>query len=238
MPAPASDKVLLVSFPKSGSNWVRYCIEHFSGRRTPGSERTLLVTDGETIIDRTHFLDKRHRALFAAWREGGTGRVPRSTPWAAARKALARRRLTRERRILLILRSPYELFVRVGARDPRALTGYASNIQMFERCRRAKLLVYYEDLVRDLGQITRILDFLGVRHDLAGFDEAGHRRRSLALYERGPDLPRTARDPTNVRFHAAGLSVETRAAIRRFCRERLGDGLFQRALGRYEDEPG
>ncbi len=33
------DKVLLVSFPKSGSNWVRYCVEHFSGRRTPGTTR-------------------------------------------------------------------------------------------------------------------------------------------------------------------------------------------------------
>ena len=39
------DKVLLVSFPKSGSNWVRYCIEHFSGGATPGSKRQLLHPD-------------------------------------------------------------------------------------------------------------------------------------------------------------------------------------------------
>lgn len=237
MPPAPSDKVLLVSYPKSGSNWVRYCIEHFSGLRTPGSKRVLLVSDGEAIIDRTHFLDKRHRFLVEAWREGAEAPRPRrSTPWSAARKALERRRLLRERRVLLLLRSPYELYVRTRARDPRALTGYLSNIEMFDRCRRAKLMVYYEDMVKDFGQITRILDFLGVDYDLTGFDEAEHRRRSLALYGQGPDLPQTAHDSRNVRFHSANLGEETRRAIRRFCAETLGPGLFQTYLGRYETD--
>lgn len=240
MPSPATDKVLLASFPKSGSNWVRYCIEHFSGQRTPGSKRVLLIEDGEAIIDRTHFLDKRHRPLLGAWQEGATGAVGarRAAPWSALRKALDRHRLVRRRRVLLLLRSPYELYVRTRARDPRALTGYVSNIRLFDRCRRDKLLVYYEDLVEDVGEIARILDFLGIRHDLGGFDEAEHRRRSLALYGRGPDQPQTAHDPRDVRFHSARLSEETKWAIRRFCAETLGPRLFQQYLGRYErDRP-
>jgi hypothetical protein len=60
-----SDRVLLISFPKSGSNWVRYCVEHFSGRRTPGKARkSVLVSEGPTVFDRMHLVDKRHRNLF------------------------------------------------------------------------------------------------------------------------------------------------------------------------------
>jgi hypothetical protein len=53
-----SDKVLLCSFPKSGSNWVRYCIAYCSGRPAPGSMRRLLHHAGEPIVSRTRFPDE------------------------------------------------------------------------------------------------------------------------------------------------------------------------------------
>ncbi len=46
------DKGIIVSYQRSGLNWVRYCIEAITGRRTPG--RTKLVKVGEPIIYRTH----------------------------------------------------------------------------------------------------------------------------------------------------------------------------------------
>lgn len=239
--ASMTEKVLLCSFPKSGSNWVRYCIEHFSGRPTPGSERRLLVHEGEPIIDRTHFLDKRDRQTFLA------NKLRRDKPPAAPpdRKGVYRllddwrrqreiERLAGQRRVLLLLRNPFDLYPRVRALDPEALRGYASNIAIFDRCRRDKLLVYYEDLMLGTDEIGRILRFLGIPHDLSTFDLDAHRRRSLALYAQGPDAPQTADDPLDFGRHARRLDEETRARLRRFLLARLGRELYRRYLGRYD----
>lgn len=237
----SEDRTLLVSFPKSGSNWVRYCIEHFSGKRTPGDKRTLLVTDGETVIDRTHFLDKRDRRLLLQHSRGG----PARKPFAEKRRLLpqpigdylkrhAIGRVLRQRRVLLILRNPYELYARLGAEQPAALQGLFNNIAIFERCRRDKYLVHYEDLMADFGWMGRILDFIGIEYDLGGFDLEHHRRRSLELYAQAPDKPRTADDPTAAEHHSRNLSPEQRADLRRFGLEILGPDLYERHLGRYE----
>jgi len=211
----SGDRALLVSFPKSGSNWVRYCIEHFSGKRTPGDKRPLLVTEGETVIDRTHFLDKRDRRLLLKHSRGG----PARKPFEEKRRLLPRvidnhlkRRavegIVRQRRVLLILRNPYELYARLGAEHPAALQGLFGNIAVFERCERDKCLVHYEDLMADFAWMERILDFLGIEHDLGDFDLEHHRRRSLELYARAPDKPRTADDPTAAEHHSRSLSPE------------------------------
>ena len=236
-----SDKVLLCSFPKSGSNWVRYCIEHFSGRPTPGSMRRLLHHEGEPIIDRTHFLDKRDRPVFRTNKlalPGAEVRRPPTQWWREIVRYWKQEwriaRTVRERRILLLIRNPFDLYVRVGATDVLAMRGYASNIAVFDRCRRDKLLVYYEDLMVGTGEIGRILDFVGIPHDLAGFDLEAHRRRSLALYAQGPDAPQTADDPLDFGRHARRLAPETRARLRDFLLERLGPELYRRYLGRYD----
>lgn len=237
----APDKVLLCSFPKSGSNWVRYCIEHFSGRPTPGSERSLLVAEGEPIVDRTHFLDKRDRAAFTnhKLRRRAAATTARAPAWplrflADWRKERRLDQLTRDRRVILLLRSPFELYVRVRATAPLAMAGYASNITLFDRCRRDKLLVYYEDMMRDIGEIGRILAFVGIPADLEDFDVETHRRRSLELYARGPDRPQTADDPLDFTRHSRSLAPETRAVLRDFLLQRLGPELYGRYLGRYD----
>ncbi|MDW8126043.1 MAG: hypothetical protein RMJ04_14835 [Geminicoccaceae bacterium] len=236
-----TDKVLLCSFPKSGSNWVRYCIEYFSGRPTPGSERKLLVHQGEPIIDRTHFLDKRDRPLLRAHCAGRAETAEEPGHRAFARRWLKQlkkeweiRHLVRSRRVLLLVRNPFDLYVRVRALRPQALAGFASNIAIFDRCRREKLLVYYEDLLRGTAEIGRILAFIGVPHDLARFDLETHRRRSLELYARGPDAPQTADDPLDFGRHARRLDPASREALRQYLLERLGPALYHRYLARYD----
>ena len=162
-------KVLLVSFPKSGSNWVRYCVEHFSGRRTPGTtRRTVLVSEGPTVFDRIHFVDKRHRNIFmhSRARRGLTDYAHTDKTglhgWLSTWRKDRRVRAVQNRRLLLLLRSPYESFARNRLTAPEDLIGYLGNVQAFEACRRDKLLVYYHDLVADLAAIGRILDFLAV----------------------------------------------------------------------------
>ncbi len=235
-----SDKVLLCSFPKSGSNWVRDCIEYFSGRPTPGSERKLLVREGDPIIDRTHFLDKADRALLRAF--GARGCVQSLSPQAQplrwwlkhVKRELRIRAIVHTRRVLLLVRNPFDLYVRVRASRPEALSGFASNIAIFDRCRRDKLLVYYEDVVSKTEEIARILDFLGIPYDLTRFDLEAHRQRSLALYAQGPNLPQTGDNPLDYGRRARRLDPARRAALRQFLHARLGSALDACSLARYE----
>src|ERR1041385_1141052 len=48
----AAPRTLVISFPRSGLNWLRHCAEHFSGKRTPG--RVHLISEGPTLFDRAH----------------------------------------------------------------------------------------------------------------------------------------------------------------------------------------
>jgi hypothetical protein len=45
-------RFLVISFERSGLNWLRYCTEYFSGLRTPG--RTQRIAAGPGLFDRTH----------------------------------------------------------------------------------------------------------------------------------------------------------------------------------------
>jgi hypothetical protein len=237
----SADKVLLVSFPKSGSNWVRYCVEHFSGRRTPGkARRNVLVSAGPTVFDRMHFVDKRHRNLFMRARarrgledyehEDKTGLHGWLSTWRKERRV----RAVERRRLLLLLRSHYESFGRNRLSAPEEMTGYLGNIQVFEACRRDKLLIYYHDLVSDLATIGRILDFLEIPHDFTGFDVEQHRRRSLELYARGPDQPESRDALLDFAYHSRGLSAETRQALKAYCQSYLGPELYERYLGGFD----
>jgi hypothetical protein len=236
-----SDKVLLVSFPKSGSNWVRYCVEHFSGLRTPGkARRNVLISQGPTIIDRMHFVDKRHRNAFMHSRarrgledyahEDKTGLHGWLSTWRKNRRV----REVLKRRVLLLLRSHYESFARNRLAAAEDLIGYLGNVQVFEACRREKLVTYYHDLVADLTAIGRILDFLHVPYDFAGFDVEHHRRRSLELYSRGPDQPESKNALFDFAYHSRELPAATKQALKAYSISYLGADLYEKHLACFD----
>jgi hypothetical protein len=242
----STDKVLLVSYPHSGSNWVRYCIEYFSGLRTPGSKRHPLVRSGPTIIDRTHFLDKRHRRLFvrarrdpAEWDDGASLKPWLLRLYSGLKKERQVRDIVNHRRVILLLRGPAESYCRNQLRFHEGLVGYLGNIRIFDACRRDKLLVYYEDLVRDFGEMGRILDFIGVSYDLSSFDLDHHRAKSLGLYSTGPYQAQSQDDLYNFSFHSGELSNDMRNALRAYAVSYLGQDLHAKYLSRFDrsDQP-
>lgn len=231
------DRALLVSFPKCGSNWVRYAIEHFSGKATPGTRRRLLHPDAEAVIERTHFLDKQDRLLLQRYVNGGL--LPsRPKPWVSrllgdAKKGARRSYLQHSKRMVLLLRDPCELYVRINASDPLALRGFFSNILIFDRARRPKLFKHYDELVSDFDHVREILDFLEIGNRGRPFDVEEHRRRSLELYKQGPDGPASEGALLDFHFHSRDLPPATRRAIAALAVEVLGSERSERYLGRY-----
>jgi hypothetical protein len=237
-------KAVLVSFPKSGSNWVRYCIEFFSGAPTPGGSRQLLVTEGEPIIDRHHFLDKRDRTAYLAHtrndRRTAREKLPNVDllrPLRLLRGYRKRQKMIASRRLILLIRDPFALYVRQGATSPIALRGYFTNIRVFDKARQDKCLVYYEDMIRDFGEVERILEFLEIDFSRIGFDVEEHRQRSLALYVTATDRPRTRESLDAFDYHSRRLSPQQARELRKFGEQQIGRPLYEKYLGRYDRPP-
>src|SRR5437764_9456903 len=50
--APSQSLALVISFQRSGLNWLRHCAEFFGDIRTPG--RPQLIREGPVLFDRAH----------------------------------------------------------------------------------------------------------------------------------------------------------------------------------------
>lgn len=171
------EKGIIVSYQRSGLNWVRYCIEALTGLRTPG--RTKLVRSGEPGVYRTHYVGKNNGPGSTACRfYGGDGRPLHD-------------------RVVLLLRDYRESFLRESkSRKNYRLSAsairndkvfnywhYFENLRAFDEFTGEKILVRYEDLVCDFTEVVRILDFLRMRYDLTDFDVDAHRAASLNIYD-------------------------------------------------------
>ncbi len=60
---------------------------------------------------------------------------------------------------------------------------FFENLQAVDEFAGEKLLVRYEDLIVDLSEIVRILNFFGLKYNLTGFDVNQHRLNSLGIYD-------------------------------------------------------
>lgn len=208
-------KTILVSHPRSGLNWLRYCIEFFSHQRTPGLAR--LQSTGEPIIYRTHDVRKTEGpdscdCMF--YEEGRHSRVVRQ-----AMGLVGHRFQPIFSRMILVLRDYKENAVR----SQWSLSRYMSNVLAYDRFDGEKQVIYYEDLRNDMWPVKKILEFLEIEFDLSSFDEEKHRAASLNLYDvrgigRSPALPK--------------LSADKQRTIEKYLKRKLGDG-FERNLGRY-----
>ncbi len=50
-------RFLVISFQRSGLNWLRYCTEYFTGVRTPG--RKQIIAEGSVFFDRAHDVQRK-----------------------------------------------------------------------------------------------------------------------------------------------------------------------------------
>jgi hypothetical protein len=209
--AANSPRTLVISFPRSGLNWLRHCAEYFSGRRTPG--RVHFVSEGPTIFDRAHDVTKPNKRDYVSLYALDGSEI--------------------YQKVALLLRDPCDCFIshyltRSEFSFKKALAAFgafATNIVEFDRLQHAeKTVFYFEDFASQEAGTFAFLRFLGVDPAARPYDFKKLIESSRVWYR---NMHGTTVDK---RRHA--LKSAQRVAIWNMLRTRLGSK-FQQYLGRY-----
>jgi hypothetical protein len=205
-------RFLVISFQRSGLNWLRYCTEYFTGIRTPG--RSQLIAEGPVLFDRAHDVRRGTiRSDYAGLRDESGAEV--------------------YERVALLLRNPFDCFTshyfgRKGFDFKKGLKhfeAYAVNINEFERLTRAeKAVFYFEDFIRDNRVTVAFLSFFGIDVDARPHNFSEMKEASRSWYRGHHGLLSEGERPA--------LKAKERAAIRGMLQRKLGEN-FARHLGRY-----
>jgi hypothetical protein len=208
----SSPRTLVISFPRSGLNWLRHCVEYFSGQRTPGHPQ--IITEGPVLFDRSHDVTRPNRRsdFVSLYRADGSEVYER---------------------VALLLRNPYDCFTshylgRRGFSFKKALAAFeifAINIAEFDRLPRAQKTAYYfEDYINQEEETFAFLRFLRIEPTSKPYDFPSLIESSRAWYRNQHGLIRDAVRPQ--------LKKKQRVAIEEMLNRRLGTK-FERYLERY-----
>ncbi|MFX1253074.1 MAG: sulfotransferase domain-containing protein [Promethearchaeota archaeon] len=177
---------LLISYSRSGTNWLRYIIEFLTKKPTPGSTR--LVEGNGYIIDRAHqgfrVINKHNKAVL-------TIRNYKECLLRHLMKEWKDFQNTTE--LLEDLTKEWKNFQNVtGFLEDWTTTQppywYIKNIEAFDKFRGDKLLIYYEDMIIDpIKEIKRLVTFLKLpethlKHLLENLDY--HKKQSISCYRK------------------------------------------------------
>jgi hypothetical protein len=204
-------RFLVISFQRSGLNWLRYCTEYFTGVRTPG--RKQLISEGPVFFDRAHDVRRGTiRSDYAGLRDGSGAEV--------------------YERVALLLRHPFDCFTShyFGRREfdfkkgLKHFEAYAVNIHEFDRLRAAKDVFYFENFINNEEGAFAFLRFFDIDVKARPYNFTEMKETSRAWYRGHHGLLSEQARPR--------LKTKERLAIRQMLQERLGDN-FARYLVRY-----
>lgn len=223
-------KTFVMSTPRSGLNWLRTCIETFSGRATPG----LQLIHKKPLIDLFPPFIRSHDP------SGFEGR-----PDGRAYRRIGARD-TRRAKFAFLIRDPRELYgrevQRIDAAAPPDL--FFANVAFYVAMpTRDKAHFYYEEFVKEPAAMAEILTFLGVATPEGArvttsmledrWDEMGALGRSL--YDKNQAKAggaTTKADPYNFAQHQTHLTEDH---LRRLYQtaDRMLDDQGRATIGRY-----
>lgn len=211
---------LLMSYSRSGTNWIRYIIEYLSQQPTPGYERT---KGGVNFV-----IDRAHAGYKNIWRYKKVVLVIRNY-----KECLVRHHGIEFVKSFTTVADYLESDSRLQKPD-----WYIKNIEAFENFEGEKMVIYYEDLLTDaITYSKKIAVFLGLDNErmddlINNIDE--HKKKSVELYKHDHDSV-TAGDVSMLDYHSKhGLSEEDRQAFDRYYRDRY-PSLFKSYLERYQE---
>ena len=202
-------RALVISFQRSGLNWLRHCAEYFGGIRTPG--RPQLIGEGPVLFDRAHDVRRStKRSDFAGLYANDGSEI--------------------YGRVALLLRNPYDCFTshylgRKGfsfAKGLEAFQSYANNIAAFDRLVQAdKGVFYFDDYINREAGTFAFLRFFGIDPDSKPYDFESLIESSRAWYREEHGVMTAGNRPT--------LKDRQRSSIREMLRDHLGD-LYEKYL--------
>jgi hypothetical protein len=203
---------MVISFQRSGLNWLRYCTEYFTGVRTPG--RAQIIKEGPVFFDRAHDVRRKPR------RSDYTGLYDVNGAEVYERVAL-------------LLRNPYDCFSshylgRAGINFKKGFEqfeAYAHNINSFDALKEAKKGVFFfEDFINNEPGTLAFLRFFDVDISARPYTFSNMIEESRAWYRGHHGLFAERERPQ--------LKPKQRAAILRMLKSKLGER-FEPYLGRY-----
>jgi hypothetical protein len=204
-------RFMVISFQRSGLNWLRYCTEYFTGMRTPG--RPQIIAGGSVFFDRAHDVRRKPK------RSDFTGLYHASGTEVYERVAL-------------LLRNPYDCFTShyLGRTEVSFKQGlerfeaYANNINQFDALKAKKGVFFFEDFVSNEEGTLRFLRFFDIDPGARSYNFTEMIEASRGWYRGHHGLFGERERPQ--------LKARERAAILRMLKRELGDK-FERYLGRY-----
>ena len=210
----------VVSAPRSGLNWTRYCVEHFLGWPTPG-KKLLLPNDDPS----EHAFIRTHDALFMR-PDIEEGRAYRKLdPSAMA-----------GHRVVFIIRDPLETFVRSSRKSFDHFGCFAGNLRFFVTARTDhKMALHYEDLVARPEAMFDVMSFLDLapgrgrqsptRDEVAAqWDQVAEAsRKSYQRKQFWGGGAKTRKNPLDFQFHQKTLSAAEKSSVWAFLDEKLSE---------------
>lgn len=243
---------VIISNPRSGLNWVRYCIEWFSRCKTPGRRRPVpikLLSSKKFITCRTHDAFSLNDIL-----KGTNIGIFDKDSKPKFKKAILLIRNYKElvaRNIYTISEEKIKKRLTLAALEnnddfPLSCIGanilyrYTRNILAYDCFPKEKIHIYYEDLIPDFSQILKILDFMEINYDLSDFNLEEHRLKSIKSYNfltkalRGSS--NTANDQLNFTFYSDKyLNNKQKIILDNIVQKNLPI-VYKKYLNRYKEE--
>jgi len=210
--------IYLLSYPKSGSNWLSYIIENCFGVEVRGATDEYYVPcHTELVYDKHCFVSKGHGHIKTEY-------------------------VDYDGMILLLRNYKRNMFSFRGNlnddnkdfQNVNNKIDYIHNIQRYENFNKSKLVIYYEDLIADIFNTLHKLNLFFASFGIEGNIESfygeidTHRKNSLSKYKLNP------KSKGNPKFYDGKLNGERCKEIDGFVKSKY-PYLFQKYLSRYSE---
>ena len=219
---------MLVSYPRSGTNWIRYVIEYSTKQPTPGENRLVRGNNLMYVILNGGFaIDRAHKGF----------EVMQQYP-----------------KVVLVIRNYKECLIRQFKTKWQQYDGveafltsedlhtppnwYIKNIEAFEAYKKPKLLLYYEDMVHQpnlfIETLGKFLNLNPTRLNEISSNLVFHQKNSVSLYTKRGKKSYTAGKKEETKSHSQQLSKAQKLAFDNFYMERYPE-LFEQYLKKYAE---